>query len=102
MTARRSLDSNSLEKGSVQHVHRPPASKERRKVLAQEFHGFAGESDLPPPPELTTAEEKALYRKIDIRLMPILSLMYLCSFLDRGTSSDFSSLAAKLWPDDSC
>lgn len=45
---------------------------------------FGGDSTLPPPPVLTAAEEKALYRKIDLRLMPILSLMYLCSFLDRG------------------
>ena len=45
---------------------------------------FGGESKLPPPPTLTKAEEKRLYRKIDIRLMPILALMYLLSFLDRG------------------
>ncbi|KZS88571.1 MFS general substrate transporter [Sistotremastrum niveocremeum HHB9708] len=45
---------------------------------------FGGDSTLPPPPTLTAAEEKALYRKIDLRLMPILSLMYLLSFMDRG------------------
>ena len=42
--------------------------------------------DLPPPPNLTPEQEKRLYRKIDLRLMPILTLMYLCSFLDRSKS----------------
>ncbi|KAI0804538.1 MFS general substrate transporter [Irpex lacteus] len=42
------------------------------------------ESTLPPPPTLTPEQEKKLYRKIDLWLMPILTLMYLASFLDRG------------------
>ncbi|KAJ7761116.1 MFS general substrate transporter [Mycena metata] len=42
------------------------------------------ESSLPPPPTLTVEEERKLWRKIDLRLMPILSLMYLVSFLDRS------------------
>ncbi len=45
---------------------------------------FGGDSELPPPPKLTPEQEKALYRKVDIRLMPILASMYLLSFLDRG------------------
>lgn len=45
---------------------------------------FGGESNLPPPPTLSPKEERKLWRKIDLRLMPILSLMYLFSFLDRG------------------
>ncbi|RPD60540.1 MFS general substrate transporter [Lentinus tigrinus ALCF2SS1-7] len=45
---------------------------------------YGGEDTLPPPPTLTAEEEKRLWRKIDMRLMPILTLMYLCSFLDRG------------------
>ena len=45
---------------------------------------FGGDSQLPPPPTLTPEQEKALYRKIDLRLMPILAAMYLLSFLDRG------------------
>lgn len=63
----------SLEKGSVEVTE---------KVVLE----FGGDSSLPPPPVLTTEEEKRLYRKVDLRLMPMLSLMYLCSFLDRGTS----------------
>lgn len=42
------------------------------------------ECSLPPPPALSAAEEKKLYRKLDVRLMPIYTLMYLCGFLDRG------------------
>ncbi|KAJ6521970.1 MFS general substrate transporter [Mycena vulgaris] len=45
---------------------------------------FGGESSLPPPPSLSAEEERKLWQKIDLRLMPILSLMYLLSFLDRG------------------
>ncbi|KAJ7045932.1 MFS general substrate transporter [Mycena alexandri] len=42
------------------------------------------ESSLPHPPTLTAEEERKLWQKIDLRLMPILSLMYLVSFLDRS------------------
>ncbi|KAJ6498889.1 MFS general substrate transporter [Mycena sanguinolenta] len=49
-----------------------------------EHFDFGGESTLPPPPTLTVEEERKLWRKIDLRLMPILSLLYLASFLDRG------------------
>ncbi|KAJ7881432.1 MFS general substrate transporter [Mycena leptocephala] len=37
-------------------------------------------------PTLTAEEERKLWQKIDLRLMPILSLMYLLSFLDRGNA----------------
>ncbi|KAH9017354.1 MFS general substrate transporter [Lactarius deliciosus] len=55
------------------------SDSERLSVL-----DFGGDSQLPPPPTLTPEQEKALYRKIDLRLMPILASMYLLSFLDRG------------------
>ncbi|RDB15672.1 putative transporter C11D3.18C [Hypsizygus marmoreus] len=45
---------------------------------------FGGEASLPPPPNLTPEQEKKLWRKIDARLMPILALLYLLSFIDRG------------------
>ena len=64
---------------------------EKASVIAKEVvpdggeaFDFGGDSSLPPPPQLTAEEEKRLWNKIDLRLMPILSLMYLCSFLDRG------------------
>jgi hypothetical protein len=40
---------------------------------------------LPPAPDLSPEDEARLWRKIDKRLMPMLALMYLMSFLDRGT-----------------
>lgn len=65
--------------------------KDRASESHVEKHGdsgsepdFGGESSLPPPPTLSAEEEKMLWRKIDLRLMPILSLMYLFSFMDRG------------------
>ena len=57
-------------------------------VCAHEKAAFASElhsvPDLPPPPLLTKMQEKTLYRKVDLHLIPILALMYLMSFLDRG------------------
>ena len=45
---------------------------------------YEGEGALPAPPVLTPQEEARLWRKIDLRIMPILTLMYLFSFVDRG------------------
>ncbi|KAJ4466260.1 inner membrane transporter yfaV [Lentinula aciculospora] len=45
---------------------------------------YGGESQLPTPTVLSEEEERKLWRKIDLRLMPILCLMYLMSFMDRG------------------
>lgn len=36
------------------------------------------------PPSLTPEQERKLYRKIDVRVMIILCLMYMLPFLDRG------------------
>ncbi|KAJ7141373.1 MFS general substrate transporter [Mycena epipterygia] len=69
----------SLEKG----MESPSAEK---STGSSEHLDFGGESSLPPPPTLTVEEERQLWRKIDLRLMPILSLMYLLSFLDRGNA----------------
>jgi len=40
--------------------------------------------NISPPLQLSEAEEKKLWRKIDLRLLPILTLLYLLSFMDRG------------------
>ncbi|KAG2141396.1 MFS general substrate transporter [Suillus bovinus] len=40
--------------------------------------------DLKNVPVLTLEQEKKLWRKIDLRIMPMLSLMYLLAFLDRS------------------
>lgn len=42
------------------------------------------ELDLPPPPYLTRAQERRLWRKMDLRLLPILAFIYLMAFMDRG------------------
>ncbi|KAI9449179.1 MFS general substrate transporter [Lactarius psammicola] len=55
------------------------SDEERLSVL-----DFGGDSQLPPPPTLTPEQERALYRKVDLRLMPVVTSMYLFSFLDRG------------------
>ncbi|THH06988.1 hypothetical protein EW145_g3694 [Phellinidium pouzarii] len=80
------LDSASLEKGSL-HISERAIDGDttlKQRGRANAAVDFGGDSTLPAPPVLTAQQERALYRKIDLRLMPILSLMYLCSFLDRG------------------
>ncbi|KAJ4484472.1 hypothetical protein C8R41DRAFT_921734 [Lentinula lateritia] len=47
-------------------------------------YDFGGESQLLRPPVLSEEDERKLWRKIDLRLMPILCVMYLMSFMDRG------------------
>lgn len=41
-------------------------------------------NNISPPLQLSEAEEKKLWRKIDLKLLPILTLLYLLSFMDRG------------------
>jgi hypothetical protein len=69
----------------------PTPSLSKETVSDREHHleradkyDFGGESQLPPPPTLSKEEERKLWRKIDLRLMPMLCLMYLMSFMDRG------------------
>lgn len=61
----------------------PQHSEKALSDGAEDFE-FGGEGSLPPPPVLTEAEERKLWRKVDMRLMPILAVMYLFSFIDRG------------------
>jgi hypothetical protein len=42
-----------------------------------------GDQTLPEPPQLTLEEQEKLWSKLDMRLLPILSLMYLMSYMDR-------------------
>ena len=37
-----------------------------------------------PPVFLSVEEEKRVYRKIDLRLIPVMTLLQLLSFMDRG------------------
>jgi len=45
---------------------------------------FGGEDTLPPPPQLSEAEENKLWRKVDLRLLPILTLLFLVCYIDGG------------------
>ena len=56
----------------------------QEKSGSEDDYDFGGESTLPPPPKLTEDEERKIWRKVDLRLMPILAVMYLFSFMDRG------------------
>ena len=51
---------------------------EKEDVLSKEIENASSE-----PPFYTPQEEKALIRKIDLVLMPMMWLMYLLSYLDR-------------------
>ena len=58
--------------------------KADHKTLQSFDIDFGGDTTLPPPPTLTAEQEKRLWRKVDVRLLPILTLMFLASYLDRG------------------
>jgi hypothetical protein len=73
--------SHTAEKHAIETSEHYAGSDDRLSVV-----DFGGDSTLPPPPILTPEQEKALYRKVDMKLMPILAAMYLLSFLDRGAS----------------
>ncbi|KAJ7242479.1 MFS general substrate transporter [Mycena rebaudengoi] len=75
---------NSDIKPSFEKVSDSQLADVKLKTSSEEDLDFGGESTLPPPPILSAEEERKLWRKIDLRLMPILTLMYLVSFLDRG------------------
>ena len=45
---------------------------------------YDDDAALPSPPSFTPEQERKLYRKLDLRLMPILSLMYLLASMDGG------------------
>lgn len=55
-------------------VEKDNDSREEKVVSESSEEGidFGGESRLPPPPVLTSEQEAKLWRKIDLRLMPIL------------------------------
>ncbi|KAJ4469922.1 MFS general substrate transporter [Lentinula edodes] len=64
-------------------THDEKASEHRLEDGRRDYD-FGGESQLPPPPDLSQEDERKLWRKIDLRLMPILCVIYLMSFMDRG------------------
>ncbi|KAJ7713460.1 MFS general substrate transporter [Mycena olivaceomarginata] len=79
------MSSGETEKPSLEKRSDSQLEDTQVKQASSEDHlDFGGDSTLPPPPSLSDEEERKLWRKVDLRLMPILSLMYLLSFLDRG------------------
>lgn len=52
---------------------------------------------LPPPPILNAEEERRVWRKIDKRLIPISTLLYLVSYLDRGSIGEPRDLNTYLY-----
>jgi hypothetical protein len=77
---------NASDKSSLEEKRQVPEEAIETVSSAGSMHDvdFGGDSKLPSPPKLTPEQEKRLYRKVDLWLMPILTLMYLFSFLDRG------------------
>lgn len=53
-------------------------------------HG--GEESLPPPPVLTPEHERRLWRRIDWRFVPIMTMLCSASFLDRSNIGECSHL----------
>ncbi|CCL99899.1 uncharacterized protein FIBRA_01924 [Fibroporia radiculosa] len=54
---------------------------DKRSVLVVEYAQGQTEG---PTPALSLEQQKRLWRKIDVKIMPILTVMYLFSFMDRG------------------
>ena len=76
-------------------------ASEEKQLTAYVEHRSKSESasiDTLTPPSLTPEEEARAWRKVDLRLMPILALLYLFSFLDRGTSRRFSAFWLAPYP----
>ncbi|KAI8996648.1 MFS general substrate transporter [Trametes punicea] len=74
--AKRESSDDSLEKSNIEVLEEAP-----REVSGLPY---GGDDRLPPPPTLTEEEEKRIWRKIDMRLLPILTIMYLFASLDRS------------------
>ena len=75
------------EKESIKHASSESAVEEASlKSAGKDGKGLAygGDDTLPPPPTLSAEEERRLWRKIDWHIMPIVTVMYLCSFVDRS------------------
>ncbi|KAJ3848506.1 major facilitator superfamily domain-containing protein [Lentinula lateritia] len=71
--------------GSLTSSVKNEKASDKQLETASDYE-FGGESQLPRPPVLSEDNERKLWRKIDLRLMPILCVMYLMSFMDRGNA----------------
>ncbi|RDX52245.1 MFS general substrate transporter [Lentinus brumalis] len=73
MSAEEPVRTSSDEKASIDGATGVPV------IRNNDGHGAALQTVV-----LTRKEQKQLWRKVDLRLMPIVMVMYLCSFLDRA------------------
>ena len=89
---------------STEKVARPESWKEHREHLENASIDSAGiEGAIKPPSRMfTQAEEDKLYRKLDWHLMPILTLLYLLSFMDRGNIGKRAGLSPGCEPPLGC
>lgn len=63
------------------------SSKERVAYVEKRGSVDEDEKRTANAPQFTPEQEKAVWSKVDRRLMPVLALLYLFSFLDRGAPS---------------
>ena len=80
-----------------------PSSKSRESIDgaigALERLSTEKPGSLEHPPVLTQKEQKQLWRKVDLRLMPVVVVMYLCSFLDRANIGEGVDLSSHIQED---
>ncbi|KAI0356828.1 MFS general substrate transporter [Trametes cingulata] len=69
--------SASIEKGGIEAIIEETPSEDGGPI-------YAAGSNLPPPPVLSVEEEKRLWRKIDMRILPIFTVMYFVASLVRS------------------
>ncbi|KAF9220033.1 hypothetical protein BS17DRAFT_715834 [Gyrodon lividus] len=63
----------------------------------EEVSGSEEQTEISVAPTLTAEQETKLWRKIDLRLIPIIALMYFLSFLDRsGCNAKLEGLMTQL------
>lgn len=63
-------------------TEKPAVSMVEEEEFKKETHGAI--DYYLPPVMFDESEEKAIMRRVDYRLLPVLSLLYLMSFLDRN------------------
>ena len=61
-------------------------AKTAEATAAKESPLAASHSVQLPQVDVSDKEVQRIYRKIDVRLLPVLSVLYLMSYLDRGNS----------------
>ena len=72
------------EKGAIEVVLVEDAELSPTQTPSRELARPGDDDGLPPPPILSAEQERRLWRKVDWRIMPIITIMYLSSFVDRS------------------